>query len=103
MVQVALARYRKRPVRFGSVRFQLKPVPVPPVRFRADVFSGTDVLGDFPGRCFFWYGCFGGFSGPMFFLVRMFWEIFRADVFSGTDVLGRFLGRCFFLDRNLKN
>ena len=62
------------PVRFGSVRFQLKPVPVPPVRFRADVFSGTDVLG-----------------------------IFQADVISSTDVLGDFPGRCFFLDQNLKN
>jgi len=44
----------------------------------------------------FWYGRFGGFSGPMFFLARMFWGIFRADVFFGTDVLEGFPGRCFF-------
>ena len=58
-------------VRFGSVRFQLKPVLDPPVRFPADVFSGTDVLGDFLGRCFFWYGCFGFFV--------------QADVFFGPE------------------
>ena len=56
MVLGKTLRTRKLLVRFSSVRFQLKPVLVPPVRFPPGVFSGTDVLEGFPGRCFFWTG-----------------------------------------------
>ena len=60
--------------RFGSVRFGSSSSRFRFRRFGSNgkyhwLFSGTDVLGDFPGGC-----CF------LEFLVRMFWGIFQASM-----------------------